>query len=181
MSWHSLDYASLEQNRKHGKVADPVGYIPSEYEPQVVRSRIGIARGPTPNATDEATATLKIKKAWDVALAPAKSIPMNGFMLYMSGNSVQIFSILITVMMFWSGIKGIMGANSVFANFHVAVRRGNPLLSDPVLLPKLAFVGMQLVVVAMGLYKCWAMGLLPTSHSDWLAFKSPKIPMEVIM
>lgn len=37
--------------------------------------------------------TLKLKKAWEVALAPAKQIPMQAIMMYMSGNSLQIFSI----------------------------------------------------------------------------------------
>ncbi|KAJ3194492.1 Meckelin [Irineochytrium annulatum] len=50
---------------------------------------------------------LKAKKAWDVALGPGKSIPMNAFMLYMSGNSVQIFSILITVMLFFNAAKAL--------------------------------------------------------------------------
>ncbi|RKO88571.1 hypothetical protein BDK51DRAFT_27397, partial [Blyttiomyces helicus] len=58
---------------------------------------------------DTNIANLKMKKAWDTALGPAKSIPMNAFMLWMSGNSVQIFSILITVMMLWNAIKAVMG------------------------------------------------------------------------
>ena len=37
--------------------------------------------------------TLKLKKAWEVALAPAKQIPMQAIMMYMSGNTLQIFSI----------------------------------------------------------------------------------------
>ncbi|KAF4943920.1 hypothetical protein F66182_18700, partial [Fusarium sp. NRRL 66182] len=40
------------------------------------------------------TDTLKLKKAWEVALAPSKQIPMNAIMMYMSGNSLQIFSIM---------------------------------------------------------------------------------------
>ena len=50
---------------------------------------------------------LKIKKAWDLALSPAKSIPMNAFMMYMSGNSIQIFSIMITLMLFWNSVNAI--------------------------------------------------------------------------
>jgi ER membrane protein complex subunit 4 len=38
--------------------------------------------------------TLKLKKAWEIALAPAKQIPMQGIMMYMSGNSLQIFSMM---------------------------------------------------------------------------------------
>ena len=39
------------------------------------------------------------------------------------------------------------------------------------LLPQmLAFIACHLLCVAMGIYKCWSMGLLPTESSDWLAW-----------
>lgn len=34
---------------------------------------------------------LRQKKAWDLALAPAKQVPMQAFMMWMSGSGVQIF------------------------------------------------------------------------------------------
>lgn len=43
-------------------------------------------------------AALKLKKAWEAAMAPAKALPMNAFMLWMAGGGVQIFSIMITGM-----------------------------------------------------------------------------------
>lgn len=43
--------------------------------------------------------TLKLKKAWEIALAPAKQIPMQAIMMYMSGNSLQIFSIMMVYML----------------------------------------------------------------------------------
>ena len=55
--------------------------------------------------------TLKLKKSWDLALSPMKSIPMNLFMLWMSGNSVQIFSILIVGMLLQNAVKGVVGVN----------------------------------------------------------------------
>ena len=42
------------------------------------------------------------------------------------------------------------------------------------MLPKLVYVVLQLLTMALGLYKCSAMGLLPTATSDWLAFMEPK-------
>jgi hypothetical protein len=39
---------------------------------------------------------------------------------------------------------------------------------------KAAFLGLQLVTIALGIYKVNGMGLLPTTTSDWLAFMSPK-------
>ncbi len=49
--------------------------------------------------TPEETATLKLKKAWEIALAPAKQLPMQAIMGYMSGNSLQIFSIMMVFML----------------------------------------------------------------------------------
>lgn len=47
-----------------------------------------------------------------MAVSPAKSLPMNAFMLYMSGNSVQIFSIGILVMLLLNPLKAIANINS---------------------------------------------------------------------
>jgi hypothetical protein len=44
--------------------------------------------------------------------------------------------------------------------------------------PKLTFVAMQILTILLGMWKLNAMGLLPTSHSDWLAFLDPKTPLE---
>lgn len=54
---------------------------------------------------------LKEKRAWDMALAPVKALPMQAFMLYMSGGGVQIFSIGIVFMLLLSPIKNIAGMN----------------------------------------------------------------------
>lgn len=35
------------------------------------------------------------------------------------------------------------------------------------------FVLCHLACIALGLYKCWSMGLLPTESSDWLAWYQP--------
>ncbi|KAJ3034328.1 hypothetical protein HDV00_005183 [Rhizophlyctis rosea] len=51
-------------------------------------------------------------------------------------------------------------------------------LSDPLLPAKLAYVAMQLGCLALGVWKCGQMGLLPTSHSDWLAFMEGKKALE---
>lgn len=52
--------------------------------------------------------SIQVSKAWDAAIAPAKAIPMNAMMLYMSGNGVQIFSMMVVWMMVSNPIKGIL-------------------------------------------------------------------------
>ncbi|KAJ9068029.1 hypothetical protein DSO57_1032912 [Entomophthora muscae] len=114
--------------------------------------------------------TLKAKKAWDLAFASAKSIPMNAIMIYMSGNSVAIFSIMVTGMMFFQPIKAIMGINKVFERLESEDEKVDLTLQ------KITFCILNLFVVGMGVYKCASMGLLPTSTSDWLAFEaSPEV------
>ncbi|CBF70499.1 hypothetical protein AN5951.2 [Aspergillus nidulans FGSC A4] len=71
------------------------------------------------------TDTLKLKKAWEIALAPSKQIPMNAIMMYMSGNSLQIFSIMMVFMLFKGPIQGLINTNNVFAKFDSETLRGN--------------------------------------------------------
>eukprot|EP01135_Chromosphaera_perkinsii_P006556 Nk52_evm1s542 gene=Nk52_evmTU1s542 len=113
---------------------------------------------------------LKLKKAWDVALGPGKSIPMNAFMMYMAGNTVQIFSIMITGMMFFNPVKALFSVGQTFKQFED--------MKVDVLIPKLVFVGLNLVCIGMAFYKLQNMGLLPTSSSDWLAFLPQPRQME---
>jgi hypothetical protein len=54
---------------------------------------------------------LKAKRAWDVALAPLKSLPMQAFMLYMSGGGVQVFSIGIVFVLLLSPFRNLAGIN----------------------------------------------------------------------
>ena len=68
-----------------------------------------------PSSTTDAQATyeaLKDKRAWDLAISPAKQLPMQAFMLYMSGGGVQIFSMGIVFMLLFSPFKNVAGLNT---------------------------------------------------------------------
>lgn len=99
--------------------------------------------------------TLKLKKAWEVALAPVKSLPMTFFMMYMSGNSLQIFSIMMVYMAFKNPIVGLVGTNQAFERFESDTNKAKMLQV------KLAYIVMQLVALAVGIWKVNGMGLLP--------------------
>jgi hypothetical protein len=99
--------------------------------------------------------TLKLKKAWEVALGPIKSLPMTAIMMYMSGNSLQIFSIMMVYMAFKNPIMGILATNQAFERFETEGNRAK------ILQVKLAYVVMQLVALALGVWKVNSMGLLP--------------------
>ena len=65
------------------------------------------------DASREADPNLRIKRCWDLALGPFKQViwclknlnfeffqvPMNLFIMYMSGSSISIFPIMMVVMM----------------------------------------------------------------------------------
>jgi hypothetical protein len=91
-------------------------------------------------------------------------------MLYMSGGGVQVFSIGIVAMLLFSPFKNLANINSAFAPFAPAEPvKGNV---RPLVLHKLAYFGCNLLTLALGLYKCRSMGLLPTGTGDWLAFET---------
>lgn len=71
----------------------------------------GSSKAIAPSTTPEAYDSLKEKRAWDLAISPAKSLPMQFFMLYMSGGGVQIFSMGIIFMLLSSPFKNILGMN----------------------------------------------------------------------
>ncbi|GAM36959.1 ER membrane DUF1077 domain protein [Talaromyces pinophilus] len=118
------------------------------------------------------TDTLKLKKAWEVALAPSKQIPMNAIMMYMSGNSLQIFSIMMVFMLFKGPIQGLIATNAQFLKFETESNR------TKIWGCKAVYVLMQFALLGMGVWKVNAMGLLPTTRSDWLAWESERISLE---
>jgi len=61
---------------------------------------------------------LKTRKAWDFAISPVKSLPMQAFMLYMSGGGVQIFSMGIVAMLLLSPFKNLSCMNEGTFFFH---------------------------------------------------------------
>ncbi|KAJ5569747.1 ER membrane protein complex subunit 4 [Penicillium hispanicum] len=120
----------------------------------------------------EETDALKLKKAWEIAIAPSKQLPMNGIMMYMSGNSLQIFSIMMVFMLFKGPIQGLINTNAAFAKYETPSTRAR------LVGVKAIYVLMQLLLLALGIWKVNAMGLLPTTRSDWLAWETERQPLE---
>ncbi|XP_055329680.1 ER membrane protein complex subunit 4-like [Paramacrobiotus metropolitanus] len=106
---------------------------------------------------------LIVKRSWDIALAPIKQVPMNLFIMWMSGNAISIFPIMMVVMMFFKPVKAIISAQSTFKQ----IEGRNSFLQ------KLVYVLGNIVALGLAVYKCNSMGLLPTQPSDWLSFEKP--------
>lgn len=109
-----------------------------------------------------------IKKSWDLALGPLKQVPMNLFIMYMAGNSISIFPIMMVGMLIIRPVKALFVLQQTFKVIEGTHAFGQKFVY---------FLG-QLVNIALALYKCQSMGLLPTHASDWLAFVEPQARLE---
>lgn len=75
--------------------------------------------------------------------------------MYMTGNSLQIFSIFMVYQLFKTPITALLSIDRTFAPF------STPNIQSKMLGVKLVFVVMNLLALALGIYKVNAMGLLP--------------------
>ncbi|CRK90392.1 CLUMA_CG003989, isoform A [Clunio marinus] len=151
---------NLEFNTKSNKNSDyasPPGYNLSagQHHSEVARD------------TDQSQ--LIIKKSWDVALGPVKGIPMNLLIMYMAGNSISIFPIMMVGMSLIRPLKAIFTTSQTFKSFEI---------NQNIALQKFIFFIGNLINIGLALYKCHSMGLLPTHASDWLAFVDPQQRIE---
>lgn len=140
------------KSHNHDNLPSPPGYFPN----------LRMSHGEVNTGRDM---SLIVKKSWDVALAPLKQVPMNLFIMYMAGNSISIIPIMMVSMLLIRPIKALMTIKSKFA----IIEGSQSLLQKFVY-----FIG-NLACLALALYKCQSMGLLPTHSSDWLDFlENPK-------
>lgn len=109
-----------------------------------------------------------LQKSWDVALAPWKQVPMNLFIMYMAGNSISIFPIMMVGMLFLRPVKALLTIQSTF----------KMIAGGQAILQKIVYLFGNLACLALALYKCSSMGLLPTHASDWLDFVEPRQRIE---
>ncbi|XP_074645423.1 ER membrane protein complex subunit 4-like [Tubulanus polymorphus] len=120
------------------------------------------------NSHKDVDPNLVVKKSWDIALGPIKQIPMNLFIMWMAGNTISIFPIMMVGMMFIRPIQALIAVQTTFK-----LIEGNQAIAQKFMY----FVG-NIAALVLAIYKCQTMGLLPTHPSDWLAFVQPQKRME---
>ena len=110
------------------------------------------------------------QRAWATATKPAQNMMMMGFMLWMSGQSLHIFSMMTVGTALWQPLSAIWKANDTFS----------PLADDRnnVMLPKLAYCAINLGGLLLGLWKLNSLGLMPTHASDWVSGLPPPLSSE---
>ena len=96
-----------------------------------------------------------MKKAWELAIAPAKQLPMNAIGMYMTGNSLQIFSIFMVFTLFKTPIMALLNIQNTFARLESEGTR------DKMWQVKVVFLACNLMALGLGVWKVDKMGLLP--------------------
>lgn len=117
--------------------------------------------------TAEMQLAAKQRHVNNMAYAPGKNLLTTAFMLWMSGSSIQIFSIMMTGMALINPIKALFTINEPFKPFEK--EEGIDLK-----MPKLIFASLQVLALGVALYKCSTMGLLPLTSADWVSYL-PKV------
>ncbi|KAL0709329.1 hypothetical protein Bca4012_016307 [Brassica carinata] len=129
----------------------------------------------------DAEANWKLQKAWEVAQSPFKNLMMMGFMMWMAGNTVHLFSIGITFSALWQPLSALQSVGKS-KQTPPSLLKGHffePFKDNKVelLMPKLVFLALNLGGLALGIWKLNTLGLLPTHASDWVSSLPP--PQEV--
>lgn len=151
-----LDINSTSPSKpRSGTFPDPPGFTSTNALQQSKNAKGGKAVAPRTKPSTQEMETLKLKKAWEVAIAPAKQLPMNAIGMYMSGNSLQMFSIMMVFMLFKAPLQALMNINQTFARFETDGKK------QELLMVKAAFIGCNLLALALGTWKVNQMGLLP--------------------
>lgn len=140
-----------EGSQKSHSLPNPVGYVTSLTD-------VGESGAVKKHEVDP---ELKQKKVWELAQSPLKNVGMMAFMMWMAGNTIQVFSIGVTFTGIFQPIKAIMGSGPLFARFSDA--------KTETALPRLQYCAIQFGGFLFALYKLNAMGLMPTHTSDWIS------------
>uniref|UniRef100_A0A5B7B628 ER membrane protein complex subunit 4 n=1 Tax=Davidia involucrata TaxID=16924 RepID=A0A5B7B628_DAVIN len=157
----AVDFTDNSTTPSSRDIPDPPGFIRASHD----QDDSTLSR-----QKKDAEANWKSQKAWEVAQAPFKNLLMMGFMMWMAGSTVHLFSIGITFSALWQPISALQGVGKVFEPY----RDGKVELLGP----KLVFIALNLVGLALGVWKLNTLGLLPTHASDWVSSLPPAQEVE---
>mmetsp|Transcript_19661 Transcript_19661/g.28905 ORF Transcript_19661/g.28905 Transcript_19661/m.28905 type:complete len:203 (-) Transcript_19661:299-907(-) len=165
-----IGYTQLQQH------PSPLGMRKVQAIEKQVENEMSHGYGASGDKGDSASLALTAKKkakAMEMAMSPGKQIAMNGFMMYMSGKTLNIFSISITSMALLTPLKSVFTMGTAFKPFE------DPDGKVDLQTAKLVFLALNFVWFGVGLYKMANMRLLPTTSADWSGSVVWKEMMEV--
>eukprot|EP00239_Pterosperma_sp_CCMP1384_P008206 CAMPEP_0197844680 /NCGR_PEP_ID=MMETSP1438-20131217/1669_1 /TAXON_ID=1461541 /ORGANISM="Pterosperma sp., Strain CCMP1384" /LENGTH=165 /DNA_ID=CAMNT_0043455615 /DNA_START=88 /DNA_END=585 /DNA_ORIENTATION=+ len=144
----------VEFGEESGKLPNPMGYTSSRE----------LAETESGGKKREVDYALKQKKVWEIASSPLKNVGMMAFMMWMTGNGLNIFSIGMVFTGVMQPFKAIAGSGAMFARF--ADKKTDTFL------PRMQYCAIQTLAFFVALYKLNKLGLLPTHTSDWISVLS---------
>jgi len=106
----------------------------------------------------------------EIAKSPGKQLLMTGFMLWMSGSSLQIFSIMMVAHSLFQPMQKIYTTGQAFSKYSQS--------NVDLIGPKIIYIALNFLGVCVALYKCQTLGLLPTSALDWMPAVVIRQPLE---
>jgi len=162
-----MDFA-LDLSVSNTGIDDPVGFVKAA---SLVKERATGDALEVSKSEETKLLALKKRRAFDMGTAPGKQMLMTMFMLWMSGAGVHIFSIMIVGMAVWTPIK----AMSTIQTYFQPVEAEGLNLTQA----KLIYIALNLLALGVALYKCFTMGLLPLSSTDWVTMVEPKKISEI--
>lgn len=117
----------------------------------------GASRPALSQTQQQALAAKQKSRAMAIAQKPGQQILMNAFMMYMSGSSLNIFSISMVSTAILTPIASIFSLESTFSAFQNVDLQG----------PKILYLVLNAIWLCIGLYKMSTMRLLPTTSADF--------------
>ena len=122
------------------------------------------------NLPQEQNRALLTKQSWNLALAPMYQVPMNLFLMYMSGNTISIFSLMMVGLLMYRPISALLTCRDFFKQ----------LRGDQRPLQMLVYLLANIISLVLGLYKCDVLGILPIYASDWIKFGIEREVLELV-
>ncbi|KAA8492748.1 ER membrane protein complex subunit 4 [Porphyridium purpureum] len=115
-------------------------------------------------ARDEERFSTLMKKSWAVAMAPIQQTLSMGFMLWMSGSGVHIFSMMTTFTCMMIAGQSLLHCLTPFRALEQADARIRPQLWTQ----KAVSILLALIPVVLAVRKCINMQFLPTTEADFV-------------
>jgi hypothetical protein len=162
----STDTLALKGDEKGGEVLKKVGYFADNDTP------VTMLGSGSETANLDNRKKLMIKMSWAIAMGPGKQIPMMFFMMWMTGNGLHLFSIMMTGMALMQPIRSLLAINTAFANIKLSGREIN--LTQQ----KLVYIVCVCGGLCVGAWKLNKMGLLPLTSADWVTLVPVREPVE---
>ena len=148
------------------------------------------------NRHDDEIAKLRFRKMWEAARSPISGVLMSAVMMYMVGNNIQIFPLIMIGMTCMNAVKGLFAVSSgllTLLSFLLRLPCNDVItsvcccivfkpFSDVPMGKKLPAILFYLLIasahVGVALWKLDKLGFLPTTASDWYLLMPFKLTNE---